>query len=190
MNMDDLLLVQLLGANANALPYQITEAAQETKILASFEHLTEQDALEIQSVLWVGARFRDVWLAWLDEEHTFKLVIDSDVKKRIQGIVRLGEVNRAEFVGLSLRGSLLETAPINRQQSLERMYSGIGNALIARMIVESLRQGAKGQLLVRPVDDSLPFYRHLGFHQVRYTPYYVLSAANAQAWLIRYFGLP
>lgn len=181
--MHDPELEQYQKADTETLSYFLTEAATGRTRVACFEPLTARDIPELQSEAWTTARFKDVWIEWVDEEHTFKLVVREDDQKQIQGLVRLGEVSRVNYSGRVLRDSLLETAPCNRYQALQRQYQGAGRVLVARMVVESYVQGGSGQLLVRPVAGSLPFYHSLGFENVRHTPYCMLKEADARVLL-------
>jgi predicted N-acetyltransferase YhbS len=181
--MDDQERIENLKQSVDTLSYVISEVGTDRPVSAYFSALTTADAAELQSAEWLRGRFRDVWLAWLNEEHTWKLVVHTDAEEKIQGIVRIGAIRHTEFVGNALRDSLLEVAPVNRQGAEPRKYRGVGRALIARLIVESYRQGGTGNLLVRPVADSLPFYRTLGFQNVRHTRFYTLGEIEAKTLL-------
>ena len=105
------MLDQLLEQDPNALPYFITEILTGQAVPVRFKLLTEEDREELESDTWAEAVFRDVWLARIGDPQSLKLVSMSGSDARIQGLIRIGSVDR---VGGSLKYSLLESAPFNQ----------------------------------------------------------------------------
>ncbi len=161
----DLELDVLLTADPNMLPYFVTEAATGDKISVQFAILGASDIAELHGENWNEAVFRDVWPVHAAEGQALKLVCANQVDTAIQGLVRLGN---ATFAGNFLRKSLLETAPHNRHDIGTPRYRGVGRVLVARLVVESYRQGAQGRVLVETRREAEGFYRRLGFSGLPY----------------------
>jgi len=153
-------LEELLAADPNTLPYRLRRLATGEVVVASFEPSTAEDAEESGGEDWRGAKFAEVWPEFVELPGTLKLVLAHGEDRRIQGIMRLGQV---EAPSCPLTGSLLESAPWNQEGAEPRGYAGVGRALVRRLVVESLRQGGEGSILDRAAPGSVGFYRALGF---------------------------
>lgn len=171
-------LTELLAKDPNTLPYFITEARTQRTVPVRFERLAAEDEAELNGAEWAEARFVDVWREFIGEGRTLKLVCVEEQDRRIQGLVRIGEVTRADG---SLKRSLLETAPFNRQEAGEqRAYRGVGRVLVARLVVESYQQGGRGKVTVRAARGTAPFYRAIGFKDSpRWLDHLLLDEAEA-----------
>lgn len=190
-------IARLLERDLNTLPYIVTEVATGRVIPVCFEPLVEADKRELDGPVWSGqtspipAVFAPVWPAYIDDKQTFKLVcIRRRDKKRqgenqqIQGIVRIGSVERE---GGFLKLSLLETAPFNRWEYQERRFSGVGRVLVARLVMESYRQGGRGKVLVSATRYAVNFYPAVGFKSVASPLNFVLDEAGAETLIARVF---
>lgn len=158
----DLELDALLAADPNTLPYFITAAGTGRIVPVQFASLAASDTAELDGANWKEAVFRDVWPVYVGDGQTLKLVCTNEADAAIQGLVRPGQV-----IGNSgfLRKSLLESAPSNRHMTAIPQYRGVGRVLVARLIVESYRQGTGGrvQIVARPGSEG--FYRALGLRE-------------------------
>lgn len=156
-------LDELLSRDPNTLPYRLTHVATGEVLEARFEPTTPQDAEELRGEAWAYSKFRDVWPDCVGEPQTLKLVLPHRGDDRIQGIMRLGRVPRG---GYRLRGSLLESAPWNQTGTPGREYVGVGRQLVLRLILECLRQGGHGSILISASPGSESLYTRLGFRQL------------------------
>ncbi len=154
----------LRNRDPDHLPYCVIRVATHRSVRVGFQPLQSGDEAELRGPAWSGAVFREVWPGWIGEPGTYKLVRRHGQDRRIQGLLHLGRVERD---GGALRDSLLETAPYNRERLVaERTYRGVGRVLVARLVLESYRQGGLGQVLVRARPGIEPFYLRLGFRRV------------------------
>ena len=167
----------LANADLNTLPYSIIEAQTNRLVTIHFETLTPQDVSELRNEDWTNAVFRDVWPQLTLVENTFKMVRTNAPDTRIQGVVRVGSVL---WAGGLLEGSLLEAAPFNLHGYSAQTYRGVGRALVARLVAESILQGGQGRVGVLPRRGSEAFYYKLGFRQSKV---FRLGTTEAQALL-------
>ena len=149
-----------LAADPNTLPYFVTEAATGDRLPVQFASLIDSDIAELLEATWIDAVFRDVWPVHATEGQALKLARVNGADTAIQGLIRLGN---AAVAGNFLRKSLLETAPHNRRDAVTPRYRGVGRVLVARLVIESYRQGAQGRVLVETQREAEGFYRRLGF---------------------------
>lgn len=187
-------LAELLSRNPDTLPYFITETQSGNPIPVRFEQLTEEDRAELQGEVWAGAVFAAVWPQFIGDEQTRKLVCVSPLEARIQGLVRIGKVASGSGV---LTKSLLATALFNRQEmqwqktglpiplvTRQQQYRGVGRVLVARLVVESYRQGGTGKVRVHARPGVELFYRKIGFRNVPHLSHdFVLDEADAETLL-------
>lgn len=161
--MNDQEFTQILASDPDTLPYFITEVQTKVAVPVMFQKTTEVDIAELYSPRWKNAVYTDVWLSYVREERTLKLVTEGEAGHQIHGIVRLGEVLPG---GKFLRNSLLETMPQNNYGAENRIYSGVGRVLVARLVVESILAQQQGGVIVS-LGTSTPkhFYLALGFRK-------------------------
>ena len=166
------------GADPNRLPYFVTDSAGN-RVLVVFAPLSAADSAELSGADWLGSVFREAWIAFCGAPRTLKLV-EVGTSAPILGLLRLGVVKEGDPY---LRDSLLETTPALRfHPNSIAPLRGVGRILVARLVVESYNEGAKGALLVKARTPSFGFYRHLGFvASSDSVSYHVLSAAQAAA---------
>lgn len=153
-------LEELLSADPNTLPYRLRRVATGESGEVRFEPTTADDAEELRAEDWAKAKFAEVWPEFAELAGTLKVVLAQGEDRRIQGILKVG---RVPFRGFPLGDSLLESAPWNQHGAEDREYRGIGRALVLRLVVESLRQGGGGSILVTAAPRSERFYEALGF---------------------------
>ena len=134
------------NADPNTLPYFIKEQPTGDRVAIHFAALTPQDTAELRNEDWTNAVFRDVWPQLAGAGNTFKMVRTSAQDTRIQGVVHVGNVL---WAGGLLEGSLLESAPFNLYGYAAQAYHGVGRALVARLVAESIVQGGQGRVGVR-----------------------------------------
>ena len=170
--------------------YTITDTRRNVKVDVCFEPLVVSDTEILRGEDWQGARFRDVWLALAEREAAQKLTLCDGAEKPILGLVQMGTLRRMNDGATVLRDNLLEAAPVHRHGTAQRGYKGIGRVLVTRLVEESKAQGAEGQLLVRPVTSSIPFYQALGFRQAPIPFYFRLAGREAEALLQTYTPTP
>jgi len=145
------------------------EAGQRVPV--QFKTLETEDEQRITDS-WEGSVYFDLWQydARQADMHqtTRKLMMADGIDGSILGLLRMGSniSPLADAVKLNTQ-SVLETAPRSQYQRTGREFSGVGKVLIARLIAESILRGRNGALLVTPRPQSIPFYQHLGFRQVR-----------------------
>ncbi len=132
---------------------------------------------------WRGGRFLEVWKEALGQNTALKLTLCEGEEKPLLGIVRLGTAPRLNGTVGALRGSLLEAAPIHRHGKAGQRYRGIGEVLVARLVIESKIQGAEGPVRVRPIRGSEAFYKKLGFITAPNSVYAILEVEKAEALL-------
>lgn len=162
--------------------YFVTDAAEQ-QVKVCFETLTANDSATLEGDDWQGARFGDVWKEWAEHEVALKLTLCSGEVKPILGVLKPGTAAEIYGGAIILRDSWLETAPVYRHDTEGRRYRGIGRILVARLIVESKKQGAGGHVLVSPTKDSIPFYRRLGFEESRIKYHLRLNVQEAELLL-------
>lgn len=163
--------------------YVLFDKVEGIEVRGCFEALEDVDRDILSGADWTNARFRDVWFEWAGQGVALKLTLCGGEEKPILGLVRPGNALAVHGRNSALRDSLLETAPAHRYGAREQRYQGIGRVLVARLIDESRAQGAEGRVLVRPVRDSTPFYRKLGFRDTPMPPYLRLETPEAEAVL-------
>lgn len=174
---------RLLNQDPNKLPYFIVQPGTGAEIPVRFVPLVKADAVKLKSAVWSGAVFRDVWLAWIGNEKTLKLVSASRADRQIQGIVHLGKIRQP---GGFLRDSLLEAAPFNQRTQSQPQYHAVGRVLVTRLVVESFRQDGRGKVLVRSRPGVVEFYKKLGFRELpRASGYFILDTVEAISLLER-----
>ena len=157
----------MLASDPDTLPYFVIEVQTERIVSVTFKEVTEADAVNLESAEWQNAVYRDNWLQYVRYEpfrpSIRKLVLMDEEDGAIQGIVRLGEVEKR---GGFLRHSLLEAAPRNVHNALGRRYRGVGRVLVARLSVESYAAHQQGRLEITRGTSAPPkFYSDLGFSQ-------------------------
>ena len=163
--------------------YFVTDAAGQ-KVEVYFETLTVDDSDALNGDDWQGARFDAVWKEWAEHHLALKLLRCDGSHNAILGLVKIGVIERKGGKSDVLRDSLLESAPVHQFRSEDRRYRGIGRVLVARLITASKMQEAKGRVLVRPAEGTLPFYKRLGFVTSVDKKYYRLNIAQAEALLV------
>ena len=163
--------------------YFLFDAVAGKDVCVRFEPLTESDRATLNEAKWREARFRDVWLEWARHGVALKLTRCDGEEQPILGLIRPGMAPSINGRAGALRDSLLETSPAYRHGTAERRYRGIGRVLGARLVAESNAQGAEGRVLVRPVRDSIPFYRNLGFRDTPILAYLKIETREAETLL-------
>ena len=163
--------------------YYITDTRRNVKVSVCFAPLTADDRTLLVGEDWQGARFQDVWIESAEHGVGLKLTLCAEKDGPILGLVRLGTAPQLNGDKGPLRSSLLEAAPVHQYGTTQRAYKGIGRVLVERLVEESKAQGADGSVLVRPSQDSIPFYRGLGFQDSRIKYHMLLKTMEAEALL-------
>lgn len=174
-------LIEQAHKDPNTLPCFITSGQTGRIVPVHFESLTAADESELGTKAWREALFAQSWIDLTKREMGFKLVCSKGRVKRILGVVSPG---RVEWIGGSLRRSLLETMPHNQYGRLQRRYRGIGCVLVARLVAESYRQLGLGKVIVAPSPGKESFYLTLGFKDLPGTGKMLLDEREAANLLL------
>ena len=147
----------------DSFTYLIRESATGHEVPAAFVPLQYADLNTIAAENWHGV-FKPIWEQIAETEplrkRAYKIVCD-DTDKRTQGLLFLG-IERGRDWSLDC---LLEAAPWNRHGAGDRLYRGVGKALIARVIAEHWRLGYHSPIQLEVNPRSHLFYQRLGFVQ-------------------------
>lgn len=165
--MDERALALFLSVDPDTLPYFVNDARTEDRVPVRFRGTAEPDAAELNGPDWSESVFREAWLELIKEARALKLVCADNADASVQGLVSVGRVLPG---GGALRKSLLEAAPPNRHGAHPQRFCGVGRVLVARLVAESYRRGARGAVTVRARVGSEGFYRALGFRGSPYRP--------------------
>ncbi len=147
-------------ASPDSYIYFIQDVYTERRIPCRFLQLEPEDLDEIMSDAWHGI-FTPVWERIVQEEalikHARKLICLEEASS-IQGLLFLGTEIHERWT----LDCLLESAPQNQYNSPKRTFTGIGKALVARLIAEHIDRGFHKPLLLETSPRALQFYTHLG----------------------------
>ncbi len=173
--------------NPDELPYYVLEGERPVRVRFAPLEAGDENYINAQ---WHLSIFFDVWQRLAQYEiaqpTSLKLVAVEKQDDSILGLLRMGDSASIQVTyGKLNTQSLLETAPHLRYQSREREYHGVGKALIARLIAESILRGQGGSLVVSPRPQVIPFYRHLGFQPLRRNPKQFFIRAEAGLLLLQ-----
>ena len=147
-------LFQTVGLDRNTLPYFVKNAAG-VLLPVRFVPLTPSDIPELTGPRWADAVFTQTWAGFAGDSQTFKLIKVTETGQNKEGMIRLGSVplEAGDYATACLR-----FAPANRfSDTAPRRLTGVGRALVSRLVVEEYNSGGNSALFVRLIPTPLAF---------------------------------
>jgi GNAT superfamily N-acetyltransferase len=149
--------------NLDSLRFLAYDVSTGQPTALRFLPLEPADAEELSGESRRESILRDIWLRAAETSgYAWKLQSVSG-GRRVEGLLRLGSAAEGDRF---LSGSLLESAPRNRLASPQRRLRGVGTVLVAALVLESIRQGAEGRVVVASRGPAVDFYLRVGFLRV------------------------